>query len=549
MKQQLRISVLACLLLSFLVFTRTTLSSQSPDIKIQGIVTEIQYDYRGYFLGGQYKLTALISVKLNETFIKPETFTRERDNLVCVSYNYSSPPGCKVNDVVEVYGLWVPILDVPASLTIRVDDYVVGGYVDAMSSSSSFSSEGNVQNASSIDVHSEYSNGSIPIYSQDGHLVVGLWYDWVNTQGTQVIFLAYHSEVYNSPIVTFVGQRYVTVNGTEVFIGNTLSLMEAYRDANGNNVPETSEISYLFIVNSSISFAVAPIQKIVLGEVAHYRWGVEYQTIDGFLIDENGISGARVIIEHISFSYDYYIQSNVSYTKTNFDIGKIVSLEPYEPNLTLQGLSLSLVYATMIITPKNYTVLVNEQPYNSTAAPLSPITTTRTEVRIENQKTYEFLFGENYTLHRDSLTEVYKSFSAASATNTVLSNARVSLSWLIEQLEGVLGEIFPKISTMQASINLDYMASTFVYRVCYPTWEGYRIRHDPTYVAYINPQGLPPNPPPPKSTPSVLITVTGLIALVAAVMGVIALIAAVLELRKTRHQFQPPNIHFTTLEC
>ena len=39
MKPQLLVSMAACLLLSFLVFTRTTLSSQSSDIKIRGTIT------------------------------------------------------------------------------------------------------------------------------------------------------------------------------------------------------------------------------------------------------------------------------------------------------------------------------------------------------------------------------------------------------------------------------------------------------------------------------------------------------------------------------
>lgn len=524
MKKQLCTSVLVCLLLSFLSFTAETQSYQSPDAKIRGIVTAVQYDYQGYFLVGQYRLTALISVRLNETLIKPESFTRETDQLVAVSYNFSSPPGCKVGDIVEVYGLWIPILDVPCSLTIRVDDNVAGSYVELvpLPPSPSSPTEDHVQEVASIDVQGEYSNGSL-YYPDDQH-VMGLWYDWINTQGTQVIFLAYYSEVYNSPIITFVGQRYVARDGTEVFIGNTLSLMEAYKDANENNVPETGEISYFFIVNSSIGFTITPIQRILLGEVVHYNWGVRYQNIDGFLTDENGTMKAKIIVEHMAFSYDYHIQGNVSYIKTDFDMGKIVSMERYEPNLTLQGLSLSLVYATMTITPKNYTVLVNEQPYNSTTASPSPITANRTEVRMQNQKAFEFLFGENYTLYRDSISEAYKSFSAASATNTVPSNARVSLVWLVEQLEDVLRELFPKISEMQANINLDYMASAFVYRICYPTWEGCRIKHDPTYVAYLTTaEGLPSPLAPPL-----------IIMIAIAVISSIALAVALLDLRRTR---------------
>lgn len=528
MKQQLCVSILTCLLLAFLVPIARTQPFQSPNTKIQGVVTEVQYNYEGDLLIGTYKLTALISVLINETILKPETFTRERNQIVGVSYNYLTPPECNTNDFVEVYGLWVPALDVPASLTIRVDDHVTGSYVDVVPflPSSQPTYEGNAHDVASIDTQSEYSNGSI----QFGKFVMKLWYDWINTQGTQVIFFAYYSDVYNSPIITFVGQRYVTMNGTEVFIGNTLTLMEVYNDANKNNVPEVTEIGYFFLVNSSVGFAVTPIQKITLGEIDHYRWGVEYQTIDGFLLDENQTSGAKVIVEHLAFSYDYYIQNNVSYLKTGFDIGEIVSIEPNEPGLTLEGLSMSLLYATITITTEKYTVLVNEQPYNSATAFLSPLSTHRSEIKIEDQKTYEFVFGENYSLYKNSIVESHKSFSAASATNTVSSNARVSLSWLIEDLESVLEDFFPKISEMQANIDLDYATSTFVYRVCYPTWEGYRVKHDPTYIAYINPQG----------TPRIPISIPSELLITATIIGLIALIAAVWELQKTKRLLRTP---------
>jgi len=396
----------------------------------------------------------------------------------------------------------------------------------AFQSPDTLPSEENVQDVASIDTQSEYSNGSLQFYD----FAMNLWYDWINTQATQVIFFAYYSEVYNSPIITFVGQHYITMNGTEVFIGNTLTLMEVYNDANKNSVPEVNEIGYFFLVNSSVGFTATPIEKITLEEVAHYRWGVKYQTIDGHLIDETGASKARVIVEHMAFSYDYYIQNNVSYLKTVFDIGEIVNIESSEPDLTLEGLSLSLLYATMTITPKNYTVLVNGQPYNSATAFLSPLATDHGEIKIEDQKTFEFVFGENYTVYKNSIVESYKSFSAASATNTVSSNARVSLSWLIEQLESVLEDLFPKMSEMQADIDLDYATSTFVYRVCYPTWEGHRVKHDPTYIAYINPQG----------TPRIPIGIPSELLLIATVIGLIALIAAVWELQKTKRLLRTP---------
>jgi len=549
-KQKLCVSILVCIILSSFAIVGRVQSSASPDTKIRGIVKEIQHNYQGYFFSGTYRLTAFISVLINEAVIKPDTFTREINQLVGVSYNYSSLPNCRVNDVVEIYGLWVPVLDLPMSLTIRVDDYVVGSYVDVLPPQTSPppSSGVNSQGADSIDTGKEYSNGSIPVYS-DGQLISGLWYDWVNTNGTQVVFFAYYSKVVNSPVITFLGQHYKADNETEVFMANTLMLLEVYNDTNGNSIPDfavgNSELLYNFIMNSSVGFSVTPIEKLLVDDVAHYTWGVRYETIDGFFLypEDRLIDGvttnsaAKVTISHIGFFYDYYIQGNASYLETSFDAGKITELTPSWPstNVSLNGLSLSLFYGTSTLSTKPYIVVVNGQPYNSTIVSTPAVSTNQTEVRVRDKKAYEFLFGQNYTLFKDSGTENHQSKSAASSRNSVPSSPRVSLTWVFNNLQSVLRGLFPRITTLPPEINLDYEASTLLYRVCYPVWEGYRIKHDPTYIAYIYPsQGFSP----PLIGPPVEFIV------VVAAIGVIILAAALLEFRKTRRIFRMfPTFH------
>jgi hypothetical protein len=507
-------------------------------------VTEIQYDYQGNFLSGTYKLTAFISVLISEIPVKPETFNREVNQLVGVSYNYFNPPDCKVNDVVEVNGLWIPVLDVPMSLTIQVDDNVSGSYVAVLQAQSSppRSPGANSQDVTSIDTGREYSNGSI-LASSNGQVIGELWYDWVNTNGTQVIFLAYYSKIYNSPVITFLGQHYKADNETEVFMANTLMLLEAYNDTNKNGIPDLtadeSELQYNFIMNSSVGFSVTPIQKLSISNITHYTWGVTYETIDGFFLfpEDRQIdnmttnTAARAIISHMGFSYDYYIQGNVSYLKTSFDIGRITGLQPSSPNfnVSLNGLSLSLFYGTSTLSTKPYTVIVNEQPYNSTVVQEPAISNNETEVRIQNKKAYEFLFGQNYTLFRDTDTENHQSKSAASSRNSVPTSPRVSLTWVFNNLQSLLHDLFPRITSLPPEINLDYEASTLLYRVCYPAWDGYRIIHDPTYIAYFYPAaGLSTS----------IIGPPFVFVVLVAVIGIFILAAALVELRRTRHVFR-----------
>jgi hypothetical protein len=376
-----------------------------------------------------------------------------------------------------------------------------------------------------IDTSTQYSNGSISSPHQD----LALWYTWINTNSTQIIYLAYHSYIYNPPVVTFLGQHYQTEKGTEIFVGNTLTSLEVYNDTNGNGVPDvdfdtgTGEILYYFLVNSSVSCEITPIEKSLINGTPYYTWGIRYNTIDGFLIFKNQSGAASVLLDYISFSYDFYIQNNVSYLKTNFSIGKTLEITPFSnANVTLDGLSLSLLYGTTVITPKPYVTLVDRELYNSTTTGASVEPIESGEIRVEDVKTYEFIFRKNYTLFWNSQEEIHESQSAAVPNRSVSTGVRVSVEWLLSNLEDILSDLFPTISGMQTAINLDYAVSSFIYRVCYPKWHGYRLEHDPTYVAYLNTAMTPEISPPP------------LIVVVATLLGLMSLAMALVDLKRTR---------------
>jgi len=383
-----------------------------------------------------------------------------------------------------------------------------------------------------INTNIEYSNGTL------GTDLAGLtlWYAWINTSGSQIIFLAYQSYVLNPPVITFLGQHYFADNGTEVFVGNTLEAMELYNDTNGNGLPDAnytsgqSEILYHFFVNSSASFDVKPINKTVIEGLPHYQWGIRYGTIDGFLNSaDDQFTAAMVMVDYMDFSYDFYVQNNVTYLKTNFGLGKILQIVPFGyGNVSLNGLSIALFYGTIVITSKPYVTMVNGNPYNSTTAPASVEPTDSSEIKIAEATAYKFLFGQNYTLFRDSTQEVYESKCTAVSNQSVSEGGKRS-EWILSLLEDTLTSIFPKISSMQAAINLDYNVSSFLYRVCYPVWSGYQLQHDPTYVAYLG------TPIVPELSPPLMFVIA------AAVASTVALMAALIDLKKTRKTLRHLN--------
>lgn len=344
-----------------------------------------------------------------------------------------------------------------------------------------------------IDTNSEYSNGSIPIPP-----VIDIWYAWVNVSETQVIYYSLFSDEVNSPIINFLGQRFQIEEDTEVFVGNTLTLIEVYNDTNSDGIPQAnftsgeSEIAYYLLVNSSIGYEVTPIQKILEGEIPHYTWGFKYDTIDGFLLypeEQPGHGAARVMIDYLGFNYDFYVVENVSYVKKSFDIGEITEIQPLwgEPPVSLDGLSLSLLFSTITISAKPYTAYVNGQPYNSTTTENLATAIMSGEIAVETIKAYKFLFGENYNLTRGEDIETYEVKSEAAATTSVPKGAQSRLDWMLGYFEKNLNisDLFPSASGIEGEVNLDYNVSAFLYRICYPVWDGLPIQHDPTYVAYL----------------------------------------------------------------
>lgn len=351
--------------------------------------------------------------------------------------------------------------------------------------------EANGDSGHTIDANAEYANGSFPT------TYGGIWYSWVNVSDTQIVQYSLFSDIYNSPIMTFTGQNFQVENDTEVFVGNTLTLIEIYDDVNEDGIPQAnftsgdSEIVYYLYVNSSVNYEVTPIQKIEEAYNAHYTWGFKYLEIDGFLFHpENGmLPAARVMVDQLGFNYDFSVVNDTSYVKTSFEIGGISEIEPWsgEPPVSLDGLSLSLLFSTVTVSEKEYTAYVNGEPYNSTTTPYSATATDGGQIAVEMVKAYDLLFDEAYNLTDGENVETHEVKSEAAATSSVPQSAYYRLDYSWRYFDGFLNisDLFPSTEGIGGDVNVDYSSSTLLYRICYPTWDGLLIQHDPTYIAYL----------------------------------------------------------------
>ncbi|MCJ7560442.1 hypothetical protein MUO79_07465, partial [Candidatus Bathyarchaeota archaeon] len=201
---------------------------------------------------------------------------------------------------------------------------------------------------------------------------------------------------------------------------------------------------------------------------------------------------AKLIFDHITISYDFSVNGNVSNLKTNFEIGKISSLEPLNNSqVSLDGLSLALLYTTSTYASKPYSTSVNGQPYNLTTAQESATSADIAQVAVGDKKAYDFVFGGNYTLNRgennethQANIETYEAKAEAAALSSLPVKIYGPVVWQMSffrdmlNLTALFGGSWPEV-------NMDYGGSSLIYRICFPVWDGMQIQHDPVYVGYL----------------------------------------------------------------
>jgi len=384
--------------------------------------------------------------------------------------------------------------------------------------------------SSSIDFSQEYSSGDVQVFPS-----LDAWYAWISINGTHTIFLALHSFQAPSPVSAFVGESYNT-SDSRVFVANALMAMEVYNDMNGNGfldanyaIPST-ELLYTIQLNASQSFTTSPVQKTLTNNVPHYDWGVTYGMIQGDLITADpaynygyggGLPASQVLIDHLSLFYDYSITGNTTYLKTSYEIGNVTLVPPTLPNVTLKGLSLSLLHFVLAVCSEGYAVRTNGSSidYDSQTSQTSSQVNTA-QIIVPGSTAYEFRFNDNYTLQTNppvSLRTVY----AAAPNNSLPVEAFTGAGALqVVRAQDYVKASLPNIAGLPASSDLNYGSSKLIYRISYPTWEGIGIKHDPTYIGYYVPNLLTISTPVPWD-PMIVVYLAAAVAVVAAITSVL----------------------------
>ncbi|MHA2406394.1 MAG: CBM96 family carbohydrate-binding protein, partial [Candidatus Hermodarchaeia archaeon] len=258
-----------------------------------------------------------------------------------------------------------------------------------------------------IDTSQEYVSG---VLADDP-----LWFTWINTSGVQLIYITAIYPEYNHYFPSFhlIGQHYFADDGVELFIGNMLLVLEVFDDENQNGLLDADfdsgnfETLYYLDLNISDVFTPTPVQKTIVNETPHYTWGLRYENVWGFLKFPGGPqpplgdTAGILWLEYLETSYDYSLQGNTTYLKTNLESGPITQIDSFGENITFTNLGLTALYSTILLASSSGSrVLVGEEDYDSH---YSISSTQMTNASIVGQTTpyYSMIFDENYTLLTD----------------------------------------------------------------------------------------------------------------------------------------------------
>ncbi len=324
------------------------------------------------------------------------------------------------------------------------------------------------------------------------------------------------------------GMHYFTPNGEEVFIGALLAFLMVYDDTNNNSIPnpdlpDNERIYYVipFGVAGSINetgsyepvVTAIPAKEISEG---HYQFGMRYQNLYAY-VSQNPLlgialhSGWIAKFSELKIIYDITIDDETGEVKTEtyYTIGQVTELwafvfgipVPSDPLELPDSLGLSAVHFVTIFTSK-YSVK-GETSGNTLSPNKNQLASENVSIAVgeKNERAFAIRFMGDFDLVDDATGNTIEKDNPA---YNILVQAKLNdllLVWWQLGFSGALMSVFafglseyvrekydsPR-DLAQRSLNPlnpdGYGVRALWYAVCFPSWNGLRIVHDPVYTAY-----------------------------------------------------------------
>lgn len=336
------------------------------------------------------------------------------------------------------------------------------------------------------------------------------------------------------------GLHYFTPEGEEVFIGALLAFLMVYNDTNNNSIPNpgdphNEEISYVipFGIGQSLdgeeSYApeVSAIQtkKITDG---HYQFGMKYENMYAYvsphpllstLLASIGITAFVIAkFSELSITYDININDGTGEVKveTYYTIGQVTELwvfkplqlpEQVDPSEIYEKLGLSAVHFVTIFTSRyKVTGETSGKTLSPTATELADENVT-IAVGKKDERAFAIRFMGDFDLvDEDTNVTIEEDLPAYNILLQARFNDLILVGWQLG-FSAAMFSVFayalsdyvqeeyesPRDLAEKSLKPLNpkgFGVRALWYAVCFPSWQGYRVVHDPVYTAYF---GEPPS--------------------------------------------------------
>ena len=318
------------------------------------------------------------------------------------------------------------------------------------------------------------------------------------------------------------GMHFFTENNEEVFIGALLAFLMIYNDTNSNDLPDPGE-DFMYVVPFGIGDMVngsytpeveqIPAEKV---EENHYRFGVRYKNLYA-LATKNPLAtaiyktGWLARFSELEVVYDIYVdeEAGTIRTETFYTIGQVSELWavflglpiPADPKELPDSLGIGAVHYVTVFTSK-YKVTSddgNEIDVNIAQPPEG----IDINVGENNDRALSIGLRGTYDLIDEDTDQ--KIIEGADAYNYLLeakNNDKALVLWQLGFSAGAFSLFAYSLSDniqekytdpldlAKKSLNPfnphGFYSSALWYGVCFPSWGGYRVEHDPVYTAYVN---------------------------------------------------------------
>lgn len=410
-----------------------------------------------------------------------------------------------------------------------------------------------------------WTNTSITNTTDEGD-VVDFTVSYINDFGVEVFYVALKSITTDEGIRTIpyqiYGLHYYTPEGQEIFITATFAFLYVYNDTNGNNIPDNEEDKFIvqpFGAGNDTwvpEITVMPVEK--LGE-GHYRFGIKYENMYGGIFI-GALPWFVAKFSEFTINYDVTIDNDTGEitTETYYTLGQVLETYqwfviywPKDPSEVIKDdMAIAAVHHVTVFASK-YRVTSSDSGNTINKEQTSEVEEIVVEVGDEHERAFKIRSHGTFDLLDESTNPYTTVENDKTAYNIIVRSTffDVIKAILFNPLFGASAAISARITAIFGYALSDYIqdhytspkdlaekalnpfnpngfgAIAFWYAVAFPNWQGYRVEHDPTYIAYFGEAQEPEED-----------ETTGLCASTILVVGFAAVPGIVIFDRKRRHK-------------